>query len=188
MWKKYVAYRENRAGAPVRRTFFRHKKYGWKTYAVLFEFSNNTAYEQILSKDLFMQLFLSNVCLRPSCYQCKYKKLNRISDITLADFWGVPDICPELDDNKGTSVCFLHSQKAEKLFADIMPQLKTRKIDYKKGMYGNPSMVTSATVPARRDKFFADLNTKPFAQIGYVYTSKNIPYRVINKIKRLLGV
>lgn len=30
IWRKYLSYRENRAGASARRTFFRHKYYGWK--------------------------------------------------------------------------------------------------------------------------------------------------------------
>lgn len=57
LWKKYVAHREHCAGASVRRTFFRYKKYGWKEYSVLFKFSNNMEYEHIFSRDVFGQMF-----------------------------------------------------------------------------------------------------------------------------------
>ena len=43
------------------------------TFALLLEFSNNKAYERIFAEDPFMQMFLSNICLRPSCYACKFK-------------------------------------------------------------------------------------------------------------------
>jgi len=87
VWQKYITLRETKAGSKIGRTFFRHKKYGWKTYSVRFEFSNRTEYEQIFSKDLFMRAFLANLCLRPSCYNCHFKSKERESDITLADFW-----------------------------------------------------------------------------------------------------
>lgn len=88
VWKKYVEYREQKAASKTQRMFFRHKQYGWKTYAVLFEFANNTAYGKTLHEDAFMKVFLSNICLRPSCYACSFKTLHRESDLTLADFWG----------------------------------------------------------------------------------------------------
>ena len=100
-WQTYVSEQETRAGVPARRTFFRHKKYGWKTFALLLEFSNNKAYECVLSKDAFMQAFLQNACLRPSCHACHFKKLNRVSDITVADYWGVQNQQPDMDDDKG---------------------------------------------------------------------------------------
>ena len=34
VWNKYLDYREKVSGATVRRTYFRHKKYGWNTYSL----------------------------------------------------------------------------------------------------------------------------------------------------------
>ena len=75
VWKTYITQMEMHTGAPVRRAFFRDKKYGWKMFALLLEFSDNKVYENILSKDAFMQAFLQNACLRPSCHSCRFKKL-----------------------------------------------------------------------------------------------------------------
>ena len=57
-----------------------------------------------------MKIFLQNLSLRDSCYDCKFKKYNRISDITLADFWGIDNIMPEMNDNKGTSLVVINSE------------------------------------------------------------------------------
>lgn len=86
LWKKYVEYRERRANADLREMSFRHKKAGRSTYSVQFEFANSTKYEQLAAKDIYTQMFLQNLCLRPSCYNCSFKKINRVSDITLGDF------------------------------------------------------------------------------------------------------
>lgn len=101
VWKKYLEEQEKTHGAAVRRTFFRNKKYGWKTYAVSLDFSNETVYERIFKEDSFMKLFLGNICLRPSCHDCKFKGLSRPSDITIGDCWGIEKIMSDMDDDKG---------------------------------------------------------------------------------------
>ena len=48
-------------------------------------------------KDSFMCMFLRNYCLRPDCYECQAKK-NRKSDMTIADFWSMQNVVPEMND------------------------------------------------------------------------------------------
>ncbi len=62
------------------------------------------------SKDPYMQMFLSDFCLRPSCYECKAKTL-RLSDLTIGDFWGIDTIAPEMNDSKGTSLVIVQRIK-----------------------------------------------------------------------------
>lgn len=66
-----------------------------------------------------MILFFHNFILRDSCYDCKYANLNRVSDFTLGDFWGLEEFYPDFDDDKGTSVLMLNTRKAQSLFDDI---------------------------------------------------------------------
>ena len=130
VWKKYVDEREKKAASTTQRMFFRHKKYGWKTFAVLFEFLNSTVYMKNLHDDSFMRAFLSNLCLRPSCYNCSFKSIKRQADITLADFWGVQNELPEMDDDKGTSLVLVHSVKGEKQLAALAGIAKTQICDF----------------------------------------------------------
>src|SRR5690606_17661880 len=92
VWKKYIKYREEKAGSSTERIAFRRKDEGWKRYSVSFTFKNDTEYRQNFREDLFMKAFLKDICLRPSCYDCKFKTIHRESDLTLADFWGVQNI------------------------------------------------------------------------------------------------
>lgn len=195
LWEKYVSYRENCAGAAAQRTFFRHKKYGWKTFAVLFEFANNTAYEQVLSKDLFMQMFLQNLCLRPSCYDCAFKKKNRVSDITLADFWGCDSVCPELDDDKGLSLVLCHSIMGRTVFKAIEEKIVMEPVSLEKALYGNPSLVKSCKKPEQRDAFMMQMDSLMIPQLaqGYLkkpslssYIKQLIPMPLKRTLKRFL--
>ena len=158
VWQKYVAYREERAGAPARRISFRRKKEGWKKYSVSFFFENNTEYVQIHSKDLYMQAFLKDICLRPSCHACHFKTINRHSDLTLADFWGIQNIAPELDDDKGTSFVIVHSEKGHKLLERIKDEVVAQEVDVWDGAKYNSAMVKSVAKHPKREEFFAALD------------------------------
>lgn len=162
VWDTYLAEQETRAGAPVRRTFFRHKKYGWKTFSLLLEFSNNKAYERVISDDAFMQAFLQNACLRPSCHNCHFKKLNRVSDITLADYWGIQNQYPDMDDDKGTSLVLVHSEKGRELLGGLNAQLQLHPVPTNQALRGNSSMTQSVAPHKKRQKFFANLGRMPF--------------------------
>lgn len=165
VWETYVSEQETCAGAPARRTFFRHKKYGWKTFALFLEFSNNKAYEHVLGEDVFLQAFLRNACLRPSCHACAFKKLNRASDITVADYWGVEAQHPEMDDDKGTSLVLVHSAKGQACLDAVRPALHCKPVELAAALRGNPSMTASAVPHRTRGQFFAHLGTMPFAQL-----------------------
>ncbi|MDR2408629.1 MAG: Coenzyme F420 hydrogenase/dehydrogenase, beta subunit C-terminal domain, partial [Bacteroidales bacterium] len=48
------------------------------------------------------------------------------SDFTIGDCWGIDKVDPRFDDNKGTTVLILHSEKAKKLFEYLKPDLTYR--------------------------------------------------------------
>jgi len=79
---------------------------------------NYTSYRE--SGDLFYNLFLNDIILRKSCYDCIYKQVPRISDITLADFWGIEHGKAKiLNDNKGVTLVLVNTQKGLELFDKI---------------------------------------------------------------------
>ncbi len=75
---------------------FRDKCTGWQQYSVQL---NGTAHPY--RQDPYMRLFLSDVILRPSCYHCPAKGASRVSDLTLADFWGIQNVDRTMFDDKG---------------------------------------------------------------------------------------
>ena len=188
VWKKYVQYQEDVSGGTVQRMSFRHKKYGWKTYSVFFEFSNNTKYGKKFSADPYMQVFLCNINLRPSCYDCAFRNGTSGSDITLADYWGVQDENPELDDDKGTSLIIVHTQKGLEMFQKIQSELNCKLIDFENVIKHNPSYDESVQRPKKREKFFKEVQTGNIEKImkKYAPSSISLIQRVIRKMKRII--
>lgn len=116
-------------------------------------FENNTEYRQNLRKDLYMRAFLKDVCLRPSCYDCNFKGLNRQSDITLADFWGIQNVLPDMDDDKGTSLIFVNSKNGQEIFNSISCGIKFKEVDINEAVKYNSSAIKSVSKNPNRDYF-----------------------------------
>jgi len=183
VWQKYVAYREKRAKSPTRRISFRRKDEGWKRYSVSFSFENNTEYLQTLDKDLYMQAFLRDICLRPSCYACNFKTLHRQSDITLADFWGIQHILPEMDDDKGTSLLLLNSNSGKKMFEGIKNQIAYQEVVMSHAIAYNQPAIKSALQNPKRKTFFKELDQMPFDKLVNRHCSDTAIVRAKKRVK-----
>ena len=93
---------------------FRDKATGWKNYSFTICLDNAPFIRQNRYKNNYLRAF--NLFLRPSCYKCHMKGLCSVADLTLADFWGITDVASQLDDDKGTGLVIIHTDKGEKAF------------------------------------------------------------------------
>ena len=123
VWDAFLHEREAEAGSPAKAVSFRSKTFGWKRFALRIDYENGALYEVPFQQDSFMQLFLRNAILRPSCHGCRFKAAERDSDLTLGDAWGVDKVFPDLDDDRGTSVVLVQTEKGERLLERISSEL-----------------------------------------------------------------
>lgn len=153
LWEDYVNLRESEINAKTESVNFRLKEPSWVNYSIYFSFSNGKCYCESKDKDLFMQCFLKDLCLRPSCYSCQFKKNERSSDFTVADYWGVQKELPEFFDDKGISLVITNSQKAQDVLCAISEGLICKKTDLSKAVNHNPAYYRSVFKPMYRDYF-----------------------------------
>ena len=158
LWERYLENQKELYGSQIQQTFFRHKNYGWKRYTVELKFSNSTAYLKEFTEDSFMKLFLGNICLRPSCYDCKFKTLERDSDISLGDAWGIHKVFPELDDDKGTSVILIHTEKGQELLNNIIDKLIIKEGNADELLPPSADSRKPVKLHPKRGAFFKQLN------------------------------
>ena len=117
---------------------FRCKRNGWKDSEIEMRHSDGSV-SYIKSFDLpFYQDYIKGNNLRSSCFVCPAKQFKSRADFTLGDFWGVDVFLPELYDNKGTSVVFLHTNKACRLWRMIGNQFHTKRISFFEAVRHNP--------------------------------------------------
>lgn len=158
VWSAYKKWQENKNNAAIREIYFRNKESGWKNFSVKIVFNNGEKYIKFHHEDMYEQMFLSDICLRPSCHECKFKKLNRLSDLTLGDAWGIDRCIPEMDDDKGTSVIIVHSIKGYELISKIKSKANMIEIDIDKILPSTSDSRKSMQVHKRRTQFFRLLN------------------------------
>lgn len=143
---------------------FRDKSIGWEEYSICIEYKNKSVFNQLAKDNLYMRGFVNDFYLRPSCYDCQSKGINRASDITLGDFWGIDNILPELNDKKGTSIVLIQSKKGENLFNQIKENIIFKETDIKDVVKFNKSIIESAVKNEKRDKFFKYIEKFKFNQ------------------------
>ena len=152
VWEHYKKFIAN--GRRISGVKFRDKSTGWKTYSLQIDFDDGSSYNDIGNENSYIKGFVKDFYLRPSCYECKYKTLHRESDISLADFWGIEANEPELDDNKGTSLIFINSDKGRITFEDIKKDIVFKILDIKKAITHNPSACKVSLYNKKRLSFY----------------------------------
>lgn len=184
LWKKYVEYMEKQNESQMVSVNFRCKDDSWQNFGMK-ELGKDKK-EVYISKDIdpFMQMFLRNYCLRPSCYDCTAKKV-KMSDVTIADFWGIERVASDMNDGRGTSLVLIRNKKGEEMFEFVKDRLKYRNVSYEDGVRGNPTEYQSVARPKERAVFFHDMDTLAFSALQEKYAAP-ISFSVVQRIKRKL--
>ncbi len=176
LWQKYAKYQEEKYGGKLSAVNFRCKDNSWKNFGMKETLDGRQVYIS-KGKDPYMQMFLSNYCLRPSCYACVAKQIKH-SDITIGDFWGIQRIAPEMDDSKGTSLVLVRTAKGQALFDAIRNNLTWKEVSYEEGVSGNSPEYASVSKPLQRETFFTDMRQMDFASLGKKYLTISLVKRI----------
>lgn len=191
VWKRYLNYQEQQYKKPLVREplpSFRRKEEGWKRYSISLSFDKDIEYRKYHKEDCYMQAFKKNLSLRPSCYECHSKTKIRNSDITLADFWGIEHMLPEMFDNKGTSLVLTNSEKGKHLFELLKSRLHWREVDFEEAVSHNTPAFQSVARPKKREAFYDRLGTMPFDRLVKRAILPPIYKRIYWKIRHVVGL
>lgn len=193
VWRSYIKEKAVNLNSKIIDISFRNKKDGWKNFGFMFKTRDGNEIYERAGDNIYMQGFLKDLYLRPSCYDCKFKTLNRASDITLADFWGVEKMLPEMETAKGVSLCWASSEKGKNILIEVLEQTVYKKVDLNEAVKYNSAAVKSVSIHKNRDKFF-----KAFKQqqnsvtklIEKYYDTKSfrkiLSYKIRTELKKLL--
>lgn len=180
---KYMEMLERQHGAKAAEIKFKNKKWGWHNFSMRVNFENGKEYCKDRYHDLFFIGYLqAGIFTRPSCYECQFKGFPQKADITLADFWGIEKVDPSMDQDKGTSLVMVNSDKGMELFNSIKDKIEWRQFTMADARTGNPAMdgSLSATKP-RSEEFFNDLDRLPFEKVAAKYFPNTTKRKYIKK-------
>lgn len=72
VWRRYIEERSN--SREIKKINFRDKTDGWRRFSLCIQYSDGNEYRKNQHEDIFMKGFLQNIFLRPSCYECRFKR------------------------------------------------------------------------------------------------------------------
>ena len=183
-WQKYLDFTKKKYSAEPCSVNFRSKVSGWKKYSVEILFKNGKTMREGVADNLYMKAFLRNLSLRPSCYNCPFKGLERVSDITLSDFWGVEHVCPDLDDGLGTSLVLVNSKRGLSSFEKLGSRVRVTETDASEAVKYNSAAVKSVARPENRDEFFRILQCCGFGKEMHRFLAEPFFVRVKKSLKK----
>ena len=183
LWKKYAEYQEKRFNGKITAVNFRKKKINWTNFGIVVD-GDRVQYYKSLDEDPYLRMFLHNVCLRPSCYNCNSKIAEAMSDITVADFWGVIGVSKTLYDDKGVSLVLTHTEKGKRLLDSILHLTKHEHVPFEEAIKQNHTYYESIDKPAARDQFYSDLDTIEFDDMIQKYASIGLKEKIVIKFRQ----
>ena len=183
----YMDMLEKKYGSRARDIKFKSKEKGWHNFSIRVKFENGKVYCKDRWHDLFFIGYLQyNNFVRPSCYDCKFKCFPQKADITLADFWGIEKLDPSMDQDKGTSMVMINSDKGAALFDTVKGDLVYKEFSQKEASVGNPAMNHSLSSAFKtRESFFADLDAMPFDKLALKYFPNGNGRPELNKYMKI---
>lgn len=90
----------------------------------------------------------------------------RKADITLGDFWGIEKIDPSMDQDKGTSLVIVNSEKGMRYFDSLGNVLVKKEFTLEQAEKENKALFSSPVPRSNnRKEFFEDLDKYPFERV-----------------------
>lgn len=135
-------------------------------------------------KDQYMQLFLSQNILRPSCGKnCKFRNEQRQGDLTIADFKGLIKVFPQLKGYKQNySTIVVNSEQGKKVIDHLRGHMTLLECDISDIKKYNPLFYRQTKFSETRDQFFNDFEKNPKCAIKKWTTNAQIARKNVVKV------
>lgn len=163
IWKTYLANIEKRTGKKIKRFDFRAKSRSFSTYSSQCSrtiFDDGT--EIVRFKDPWFKAFVSALFKRSSCKDCPFSQPCRVSDITIADFWGIERISKNWDSGKGVSLMLLNTPKGRALYDNIAKVANVEKFSFEECLKYNVPLREKVVPHPKAKQFKKLLETEDF--------------------------
>jgi NAD-dependent dihydropyrimidine dehydrogenase PreA subunit len=173
VWRKYLEVQNLKLKAPITKIKFRDKIYGYKYSNMTFYSDEEMVYHRGVESDMMLRAFFSNICDRPACYDCSFKKRYRKSDFTIWDCFNPGKFDKSLDDDRGTTRVLIHSYKGIEVFDSVKNQFRIFEVSPDNLVDGVHEMFHSVCTNPKRERFFLDLNQLNLLDFSNKYFREN---------------
>lgn len=186
IFRKYIEYQKKALQDNIKQVRFRDKYFGYK-YSTLNVITNTNQgnYHLGVESDPWLRAFFSNICDRPSCHSCSFRKQYRVSDFTIWDCFNVGRFSKKLDNDKGATRILIHTEKGENVFNFIKNDFIYLQVTPEAAIAGVKEMKQSVIPNEKREIFFKDACSMNGYELFNKYFPKNIKAKLEHNIRLL---
>ena len=158
---RYIEAQQTLIGGEFTNVLFRDKHYGYHYSSFsIYNKERSKDYHKGVDSNAYLRAFFNNLSDRPSCYDCRFKKRYRKSDLTIWDCFPIEKFTKQMD-GKGTTRVLVQSEKGEMIMNAIGNELRTVRVEPDKLVSDVREMFHSVPMNPRRGQFFKDCNVLP---------------------------
>ncbi len=179
VFRDYIQWLSDAEKDTVKKYYFRNKAFSWRGESSAME-NEASVVKRGKNISAFMNLYYSNNITNDACFSCKFTSKDRISDVTVSDFWGLEKENADFEDSLGVSMVMVNTPKGKVLFNMVDGQSMEANINNA----NQPQLSHPTEKPEEYDDFW-----KNYRKYGIDYAMKNfgIPKETIKtKIYNLL--
>lgn len=142
---------------------------------------NKTIKKIPAGSEIYYKAFLAGLTYRENCYNCSYANLQRISDITLGDFWGLDRKSLHCEYNGKISEMLINTKKGRNFFNEICEMFYYEERSIEEAVKGNEQLSQPMKTDWEERRKFLD----NYDKYGYIIAIKKTQlYSNIQQIKR----
>ena len=185
--REYLAYHTEKKGGRPESWLSRDKYYGYDLSCATIKFDNNAVYHGLKGTDFMLTAYFKGLISRPSCYNCHFKTLHRVSDFTLFDCWNAQSASSDFSRDGATNV-LIHTSKGKDVFSKIRDSFVCSKSSLRQIVEGDGVMIHhNPPVSPQRSLFFKDLNNVvPIPLLWSKYCKSSVFKSLLYKAKPIL--
>lgn len=182
-FQKYLNYR-NKKNNPVVEMQFRDKTVSkWGDYTCSIKYLNGKIKKIPGVCDPYYSHFINGSIFRECCYYCSYASIDRVSDISLGDFWGISKWNTSFKDCLGVSSVIVNSVKGYNLWKAINEYTIHVQATIEQLQEATHAVVSPVESDRRNNKL-CQLNQLEYNMWALLYELK--PINILRKLKRQL--
>lgn len=185
IYRDYIDNTEKKYNSKIKYINFRTKVDGWLApyTEIIFE-DKDIKYLRRSNENEWYRTFVSHIVTRPSCNNCLYTSIYRISDLTLGDFWGIDKFRPNINVHNGVGKVIINTDKGKEIFEKIIDKYETYSMSIEEAM--RPNLMHPPEKHPKKEAFYKFYEKNGYEKAYKKFLKESLYKKVKRKMKRII--
>lgn len=136
----------------------------------------------------YNRLFLKKLLIQKKCFSCRYKTLDRYTDLTIGDFWGISHIMPAIEAKNGVSLVLVSTKKGQLLLDKINEGILLSECEDTQFLNYQNNLVSNPEIPHNYSQFWRNYDEYGIEYILKKYADGGCKGKIVYVIRRIVRV